>query len=136
MTLWITLFAATWCVYVVLTVRSARANGWEAVMVLLVVAVPSIAFFTRSNLQGTSTLGALRGATLVPLMVLLVTGARPTRVFDRPGMKARAYRRMSREQREAVDREDRASFLAQLALIAGLIAGVLAYDLSGATFLG
>jgi hypothetical protein len=132
MTLWITLFAATWVVYVVLAVLSARGSGREAGEVLVGVVAASSVFFVRSATEGTSFVGALRGATLVSL---LLTGGRPALVFDPPGMKARTYRRLSREDREAVDRRERASCLSQLALMVCIIGGVTAYVVAGWTFL-
>ena len=135
MTLWLSLFAATWVVYLVLAMVSARASGREAGEVLAGVVAASSAFFARSGIDGTSLLGALRGATLVSVLIIVITAGRPTRVFDPPGMKARAYRRMSREEREAIDRRDRASCLSQLALIICIIGGVTAYALAGWTFL-
>jgi hypothetical protein len=135
MTLWLSLFAATWLLYVVLALVSARASGWEAGEVLVGVVAVSSAFFARCGIEGTSLLGALRGATLVSLLILLITGGRPARVFDPPGMKARTYRRLSREEREAIDRRDRASCLSQFALILCIIGGATAYELAGWTFL-
>jgi hypothetical protein len=87
MTLWLSLFAATWLVYVVLALVSARASGWEAGEVLVGVVAASSAFFVRSGIEGTSLLGALRGATLVSVLIVVITGGRPARVFDPPGMK-------------------------------------------------
>ncbi|WP_344180585.1 hypothetical protein [Kribbella lupini] len=135
MTLWIVLFAATWVVYVVLAVLSGRGSGREAGEVLVAVVGASSAFFVRSAIQGTSVVGALRGATLVSLLMVVITGGRPALVFDPPGMKARTYRRLSREDREAVDRRGRASCLSQLALMVCIIGGVTAYVVAGWTFL-
>jgi hypothetical protein len=39
----------------------------------------------RIGIQGTSLLGALRGATLVSALIIVITGGRPARVFDRLG---------------------------------------------------
>ena len=135
MTLWLGLFAVTWLAYVVLAMVSARASGREAAEVFVPVVASSTAFFVRSGIDGTSLLGALRGATLLSLLILVITGGRPARVFDPPGMKARAYRRLSREEREAVDRRDRASCLSQLALIICILGAVITYALAGWTFL-
>ena len=135
MTLWLSLFAATWLLYVVLAAFSARSSGREAGEVLVAVVATSGAFFTRSAIDGTSLLGALRGGTLVSLLIIVITAGRPARVFDPPGMKARAYRRLSREEREAIDRRDRASCLSQLALIVCIITGVTTYAVAGWTFL-
>jgi hypothetical protein len=135
MTLWLTLFAATWLVYVVLALVSARANGWEAGEVLVGVVAASGAFLLRSAIEGTSLIGALRGATLASALILLITGGHPARIFDPPGMKARAYRRLSRQEREAIDRRDRASCLSQLALTLCIIGGVTTYVVAGWTFL-
>lgn len=95
MALWLSLFAATWLVYVVLAMVSARSSGREAGEVLVGVVAASSGFFARSGVDGTSLLGALRGATLVSLLIIVITGGRPARVFDPPGMKARAYRRFA-----------------------------------------
>ncbi|MGW6282061.1 hypothetical protein [Kribbella sp. NPDC055071] len=135
MTLWLSLFAATWVVYVVLALLSARGSGREAGEVLAAVVATSGAFFARTGIEGTSLLGALRGATLVSLLIIVITGGRPARVFDPPGMKARAYRRLSREDRDAIDRRDRASCLTQLVLTVCIIGGVTAYVFAGWTFL-
>lgn len=135
MTLWLSLFAATWLVYVVLAMASARASGREAGEVLVAVVAASSAFFARTAIDGTSLLGALRGATLVSLLILVITGGQPARVFDPPGMKARTYRRLPREQRAALDRRDRASCLSQLTLILCILGGATTYVLAGWTFL-
>ncbi|MFF0266075.1 hypothetical protein [Kribbella sp. NPDC004536] len=93
------------------------------------------AFFVRSGIVGTSLLGALRGGTLVSVLMIAITGGRPARVFDPPGMKARAYRRLPSEEREAIDRRNRASCLSQCALILCIIVGVTTYAIAGWTFL-
>ena len=135
MTLWLSLFGATRLVYVVLALASARASGREAGEAIVGVVAASGTFFVRSGIEGTSLLGALRGATLVSLLIIVITGGRPARVFDPPGMKARDYRRLSREDRAAIDRRDRASCLSQLVLIVCIIGGATAYVLAGWTFL-
>jgi hypothetical protein len=135
MSLWLGLFAATWILYVALALLSARQAGRDAVEVLLAIVVTSSLFFGRSVFEGTSVLGALRGATSISLLILVITGGRPARVFDPPGMKARHYRRLSRAEREAVDRRERASFLSQVALLGCIVGGVIAYEVSGSTFL-
>lgn len=135
MTLWLCLFVVTWVAYVVLALVSARASGREAGEVFVPVVATSSVFFVRSGIDGTSLLGALRGATLLSLLILVITGGRPARAFDPPGMKARAYRRLSREEREAIDRRDRASCLTQLALIICIVGGVITYAVAGWTFL-
>jgi len=89
----------------------------------------------RIGIEGTSLLGALRGATLVSALIIVITGGRPARVFDPPGMKARDYRRLSREEREAIDRRGRASAVSQLVLIVCIIGGVTTYVIAGWTFL-
>ncbi len=135
MTLWLSLFAATWSLYVVLALLSARRSGREAGEVLVAVIGASSAFFMRIGIEGTSLLGALRGATLVSALIIVITGGRPARVFDPPGMKARDYRRLSREEREAIDRRGRASAVSQLVLIVCIIGGVTTYVIAGWTFL-
>lgn len=135
MTLWLALFAAAWCAYGVLAVVSARGSGREAGEVLSGVAVASGTFFMRSAIEGTSALGALRGATLVSLLILVVTAGRPARIFDPPGMKARDYRRLPREQRKAIDRRGRRTLLSQAALLVCIIVGTGAYVLTDSTFL-
>jgi hypothetical protein len=50
-------------------------------------------------------------------------------------MKARAYRGLTREEREAIDRRGRASAVSQLILIVCIIAGVTTYVFAGWTFL-
>lgn len=135
MSLWLSLFAAMWSTYVVLALLSARASGREVGEVLVAVVATSGALFARIGIEGTSLLGTLRGATLALGLIILVTGGRPARIFDPPGMKARAYRRLSRAEREAIDRRDRASCLSQLAFFLCLIIGIAAYVIAGWTFL-
>lgn len=135
MTLWLALFTATWCVYGVLAAGSARGSGRDAAEVLSGVAVASGTFFVRSAIEGTSVLGALRGATLVSLLILVITAGRPARIFDPPGMKARDFRRLPREQREAVERRGRATLLYQGALLVCIVGGTGVYILTNSTFL-
>jgi hypothetical protein len=134
MTLWLILFAATCVVYAVLAVLSARA-GRGAGEILLIIGLSSAVFLAQDLFAGTSTLGALRGATLLPLVILVVTGGRPPRIFDPPGIKARTLRRMPKHERQAVEREGFKSFLSQLALTACIVVGVLVYVLNDLTFL-
>jgi hypothetical protein len=51
MTLWLSLFAATWLVYVVLALTSARASNRQAGEVLVGVAAASIASCARSGTE-------------------------------------------------------------------------------------
>jgi hypothetical protein len=134
MTLWVILFAATCIAYGVLAVIGARA-GRGATEVLLVIGLSSAVFLARAVFTGASTLGALRGATLVPTLVLVVTGGRPPRIFDPPGIKARALRRMPKRERRALESEGLKSFLSQLALLACIVVAVIVYDLNDLTFL-
>jgi hypothetical protein len=134
MTLWLVLFAATCVAYAVLAVLSARA-GRGVTEILLVVGLSSAVFAGRAVFGGSSTLGALRGATLVPLLALVVTGGRPPRIFDPPGIKARALRRMPKPERQAYEREEFKSFLSQLAFVACIVGGAIVYVLNDLTFL-
>jgi hypothetical protein len=136
MTLWLTLFAATWAVYLALAARCARKNLLEAVEILIVIAGSSIGFFSRTVLDGTSTtLGALRGATLVALLVLVVSLGQPARIFDPPGIKARTRRRLPRAERDALERRETYSVFSQLAFVSALIVAITIYVTMDLTFL-
>ena len=57
------------------------------------------------------------------------------RIFDPPGIKARAFRRMPKSDREALEREGLKSLLSQLALMTCIVAGAIVYVLNDLTFL-
>jgi hypothetical protein len=136
MTLWLALFAATWAVYLALAARCARKNQLEAAEILIVIAGSSVGFFSRTVLGGTATtLGALRGATLLALLVLVVSLGHPPRIFDPPGIKARTRRRLPRAERDALERREAYSALSQLAFITALIIAITIYTTMDLTFL-
>jgi hypothetical protein len=133
MTLWLALFGAVCCAYAVQAVLSARA-GRSAGEVLLIIGGSTAVFAARALVGDSSTLGSLRGATLIPLVILIITGGRPPRIFDQR-VKARTIRRMPKKEREAFYREDFKSGISQLALVLCIIVGVLVYQLMDLTFL-
>jgi hypothetical protein len=132
-TLWVVLFAVVCVAYGVLAVLSARA-GRGAAEVLLTIGLASAVFAGRAVFGHGSALGALRGATLMPSLILFVTGGRPSRVFDRR-IKARTLRRMPKGERQAFEREDFKSGMSQFALTVCVVVGAIVYVVGDLTFL-
>jgi hypothetical protein len=67
----------------------------EAAEVLLAVVAATGTFCTRRD-RGNLDARSRSPRSTMSLLVLVVTAGRPARIFDGPGMKARAFRRLPR----------------------------------------
>jgi hypothetical protein len=92
-------------------------------------------FVLRSGLGDASVRGSLHAATILNAAILVASRGRPHTLFDVDQPKARTYRRMSKTERAAVDREGRNVLVTQGLLLLFIVVGVGIYAVAGWTFL-
>ena len=84
---------------------------------LLIPLLGTPALLGKGAADGTSVEGSLRATAVLLLVVLVVTAGEPDLIMDRPSMKAKARRRLPKEARRELDRQERRTAVAQVSFI-------------------
>lgn len=110
---------AVLALYVVVGTLCTRARPRVAKS-LVIPFLGTSALLGKGAFNGTSVEGSLRISAVMLLVVLVVTAGEPDLIMDRP-IKAKVRRRLPKEARRELDRQERRTAVAQVSFIGCLI---------------